>query len=639
MRFRNFLLLFLLGLAFRYFKTFDHVSSKLKDSMDRRKPRKRLKEKVTIVLEKIQKAPVTTTTTTTRAPVTTVTTTTRAPVTTTTTTTRAPVTTKTTTTRAPVTTTLMKVELPDSVSFPYTSPSLGFYVSIIKWKNTYFILIKVWDSNFIFKSDNFKNFKKVHTIYGAWGGACLKEDIILFKDPKSLKVYFFGGNGADDDGLWHGTKHKHGPHCLGHYISSVDLKTYKITEPKQALGPLHGGMDTLPSLIYAKDKYFLYTRLNPAQGERFVRVYTSSRFDKFPSTSYTIVDIGYYVYVANVVFYDNIFHGFFWAYKDREGISDAIYEKMITVYATSQNGFNFTVVNHNMFPKLKRVIPVVGLIHNNVFFYDCKNGILKKWKLKKKVVNLRSKAIQKIKKKAVNLPTKGIQKLKKRRRVLLVIPFRDRHVHFQKLSNHLKLITDVDWEALIVEQHDSEIFNRGWLKNIGIKEGFKGNFDCIVAHDVDIFGKVDYGWCDVPTQVCSELSCFGGGVPYHTNAGGVISITPAHWKLSNGYTNTMKGWGGEDDDLYHRLRQSNLLPNNYLRRPKKGKGICKCLNDSDHTYRAQDKRSYNAMLHKLERMARGSKEWKKDGFNTLKYKIFSDIKKSAKIRWMKVQQV
>ena len=84
MRLRNFLLLFILGLVFRYLNTVDHVFSKLKDSMDRRKPKKRLKEKLTIVLEKIQKAPVTTTTTT-RAPVTT-TTITRAPVTTTTTT-------------------------------------------------------------------------------------------------------------------------------------------------------------------------------------------------------------------------------------------------------------------------------------------------------------------------------------------------------------------------------------------------------------------------------------------------------------------------------------------------------------------------------------------------------------------------
>ena len=70
-----------------------------------------------------------------------------------------------------------------------------------------------------------------------------------------------------------------------------------------------------------------------------------------------------------------------------------------------------------------------------------------------------------------------------------------------------------------MEQDNNEAFNRGWLLNVGIKKGiyFGKVFDCIVTSDVDIFGNVDYSWCDKPTQICSEMECWNDSVPYEKN--------------------------------------------------------------------------------------------------------------------------
>lgn len=43
-------------------------------------------------------------------------------------------------------------------------------------------------------------------------------------------------------------------------------------------------------------------------------------------------------------------------------------------------------------------------------------------------------------------------------------------------------------------------------------------------------------------------------LPYNTIFGGVSSMTVKQFKAVNGFSNTFWGWGGEDDDMYNRLR-------------------------------------------------------------------------------------
>ena len=230
-------------------------------------------------------------------------------------------------------------------------------------------------------------------------------------------------------------------------------------------------------------------------------------------------------------------------------------------------------------------------------------------------------------------PKKPIQSFKPKQKIDIIIPFRDRHAHFKKIKSHFDQLK-YDILIYVIEQNNNKHFNRAWLMNIGIKESMKHRqADCIVTSDVDIFGDVDYSWCDKPTQICSELDCHGNGVPYYTSAGGVIQAKPADWVKINGFTNKAEGWGGEDDDLHHRFKQNNLLTKGALRRPPKGKGICKCLHDDDHTKRVRSNK-YHKIVSQIDRLSRGSKEWKKDGLNNLKYYFNKTVDKN--VFWYKV---
>jgi predicted glycosyltransferase involved in capsule biosynthesis len=51
--------------------------------------------------------------------------------------------------------------------------------------------------------------------------------------------------------------------------------------------------------------------------------------------------------------------------------------------------------------------------------------------------------------------------------------------------------------------------------------------------------------------------------PYKELFGGVCAMTRDQFYEVNGFSNMYWGWGGEDDDMYHRLRQKNLSISRY----------------------------------------------------------------------------
>jgi hypothetical protein len=143
-----------------------------------------------------------------------------------------------------------------------------------------------------------------------------------------------------------------------------------------------------------------------------------------------------------------------------------------------------------------------------------------------------------------------------RKNIVLIIPYRDRDVHFLNFKNHFKRFSEV-WSrsgqvfhVFVVEQWDDDYFNRGWLFNVGLDIVLKTNInpDCIaiqveisddrtklkqnVFHqDVDNlpFDEVDYGSCDQPTQLSSEIECWGWSVPYSENVGGTVVMNQQDW--------------------------------------------------------------------------------------------------------------
>ncbi|CAE8654619.1 unnamed protein product, partial [Polarella glacialis] len=123
------------------------------------------------------------------------------------------------------------------------------------------------------------------------------------------------------------------------------------------------------------------------------------------------------------------------------------------------------------------------------------------------------------------------------KRIALVVPFRDRGAHLERFRERIQSHIESwrskniehEWRVFVVEQFDNQLFNRGYLFNVGFRyateyEQQSGKkFDCVVMHDIDILPLpvVDYGWCAVPNQLSGEIECWSWSVPYADNVGGV----------------------------------------------------------------------------------------------------------------------
>jgi hypothetical protein len=230
----------------------------------------------------------------------------------------------------------------------------------------------------------------------------------------------------------------------------------------------------------------------------------------------------------------------------------------------------------------------------------------------------------------------------KRRQHAILIPYRNREVHLKTLTKKLgdylqKHFENSDFSLWIIEQDNDELFNRGWLANIGLAEilKYQPETECIVFHDVDLVpddsgqGVAPYDQCDKPVQLGSELQHWKWGVPYPAFAGGVVSMSADHWKQINGFSNQYIGWGLEDDDLYQRLRLNHMLMGviyptlTAIYRPPRGHGIFLTIDENRKSHHPVNKKRGNYQeSKKLHRqMENGSSRWQKDGLNALVYKI------------------
>jgi hypothetical protein len=79
----------------------------------------------------------------------------------------------------------------------------------------------------------------------------------------------------------------------------------------------------------------------------------------------------------------------------------------------------------------------------------------------------------------------------------------------------------------VVEQDDKELFDRGWLINIGAKMAFEDGATYFVMHDVDSLPLpgVPYTKPDYPLQLSAEADRFEFDVIYEHYAGGVFCMT------------------------------------------------------------------------------------------------------------------
>ncbi|XP_022645729.1 mucin-19-like isoform X2 [Varroa destructor] len=148
-----------------------------------------------------------------------------------------------------------------------------------------------------------------------------------------------------------------------------------------------------------------------------------------------------------------------------------------------------------------------------------------------------------------------------RHRVAIVIPFRDRAEHLQLLLQHLHPILQrqmLSYKVFVIEQYGNDTFNKGVLLNAGAREALQDakDYECLVFHDVDLIPEDDrnlYSCPTLPRHMSVAVDKFNYTLPYVQLVGGVFSVTVRDFVQLNGYSNLYWGWGGEDDDMAHRM--------------------------------------------------------------------------------------
>ena len=234
-------------------------------------------------------------------------------------------------------------------------------------------------------------------------------------------------------------------------------------------------------------------------------------------------------------------------------------------------------------------------------------------------------------------------------KIAIIIPYRDRAVHLSAFEDHMHKFATSQFPGAqltlwIVEQGNDQVFTRGWLGNIGIREVVKVQPDtqCLVFHDVDMvpLPGVPYLECNRPIQLGSELENHqrddgNWSVPYLRFTGGIVSMSPQHWMQTNGFSNEYIGWGQEDDDLYHRLRMNGLLnEKNCPSRPEPGNGKFALIDEGgdNHPRRhgpSSPKKNVNKQLLFLAWGDRArptdtwknTHYWKHDGISNIAYTV------------------
>ncbi|KAJ1351074.1 hypothetical protein KIN20_007017 [Parelaphostrongylus tenuis] len=209
------------------------------------------------------------------------------------------------------------------------------------------------------------------------------------------------------------------------------------------------------------------------------------------------------------------------------------------------------------------------------------------------------------------------QECKARSSIAVVVPFRDREAHLKILLNHMHYFLTkqkLDYSIIVVEQID-QTFNRAKLLNIGFVEALKlYGWQCFLFHDVDVLPEDDRNlhYCPIknPRHMAVALNKFGYKLVYNTMFGTSSALTVEQFRKVNGFSNRYWGWGGEDDDMYTRVKLHGYEVERY--------------NDTIARYtmlsHSRDKANpINPCRYKL--LERTKDDWNIDGLNSLAYKV------------------
>ncbi|KAM4701265.1 beta-1,4-galactosyltransferase 4 isoform 1-T3 [Discoglossus pictus] len=204
-------------------------------------------------------------------------------------------------------------------------------------------------------------------------------------------------------------------------------------------------------------------------------------------------------------------------------------------------------------------------------------------------------------------------------RIAILIPHRNREKHLLYLLVHLHPFLQrqqQEYGIYIIHQAGDEKFNRAKLLNVGYLEALKEEkWDCFIFHDVDLVPENDFNLylCDSePKHLVVGRNVTGYKLRYKGYFGGVTAMTKGQFAKVNGYSNNYWGWGGEDDDLRHRVRINSMK----IVRPSPDVARYTMVFHTRDSGNEVNKQRME-LLHKVAQV------WKTDGLNTCSYKLLS----------------
>ncbi|KAK4036528.1 Beta-4-galactosyltransferase 7 [Daphnia magna] len=147
----------------------------------------------------------------------------------------------------------------------------------------------------------------------------------------------------------------------------------------------------------------------------------------------------------------------------------------------------------------------------------------------------------------------------------VIVPFRDRFQeliefvpHMHKFLSNQSVLHDI----FIINQSDNFRFNRASLINVGfVHISLLEKFDYIAMHDVDLLPvNPQLKYVNPGDGFALHIASPKLHPKYHyeTFVGGILILTIGDFKKLNGLSNKYWGWGLEDDEFFHRMKQSGI---------------------------------------------------------------------------------
>ncbi|XP_069139601.1 beta-1,4-N-acetylgalactosaminyltransferase bre-4-like isoform X2 [Argopecten irradians] len=205
-----------------------------------------------------------------------------------------------------------------------------------------------------------------------------------------------------------------------------------------------------------------------------------------------------------------------------------------------------------------------------------------------------------------------------RHKVAIIVPFRNRTRHLRILLNNLHPLLQkqqLEYGIFVTELDPAVKFNKALSMNIAFLEvSKKYGYNCFIFHDVDLIPENDnnmYTCPENPRHMSVAIDKFGYELPYVSLFGGVTAMRKEVFEAVNGYSNKFFDWGGEDDDMYARIRTVGLAVTRYT------------SDVSAYRMLPHNQSKLNKERNRLLKMS--VHRWKNDGLNNIKYKVLQIV--------------